>query len=91
VRMALGATGREVRRQVIGDTLQLTLAGVAIGVLASLLLARVLGSLLYATSTTDPVTFVGTAVVLTLVAMAAGYVPALRASRIEPLRALRDG
>ena len=91
VRMALGATGREVRRQVIGDTLQLTLAGVAIGVLASLLLARVLGSLLYATSTTDPVTFVGAAVVLTIVAMAAGYVPALRASRIEPLRALRDG
>ncbi len=91
VRMALGATGREVRRQVIGDTLRLTLAGVAIGVLVSLLLARVLGSLLYATSTTDPMTFVGTAVVLTIVAMAAGYVPALRASRIEPLRALRDG
>ena len=90
VRMALGATGGEVRRQVIGDTLRLTLAGVAIGVMASLLLARVLGSLLYATSTTDPVTFGGAAIVLTIVAMAAGYVPALRASRIEPLRALRD-
>jgi ABC-type antimicrobial peptide transport system permease subunit len=90
VRMALGATAGEVQRQVIGDTLKLTLAGVAIGVGASLLLARVLGSLLYATSTTDPVTFGGAAVVLTIVAMAAGYVPALRASRIEPLRALRD-
>jgi predicted permease len=90
VRMALGATGGEVRRQVIGDTLQLTLAGVAIGVGVSLLLARVLGSLLYATSTTDPLTFAGSAVLLTAVAMAAGYVPALRASRIEPLRALRD-
>jgi ABC-type antimicrobial peptide transport system permease subunit len=88
--MALGATAGEVQRQVIGDTLKLTLAGVAIGVGASLLLARVLGSLLYATSTTDPVTFGGAAVVLTIVAMAAGYVPALRASRIEPLRALRD-
>ena len=90
VRMALGATAGEVQRQVIGDTLKLTLAGVAIGVGASLLLARVLGSLLYATSATDPVTFAGAAVVLTIVAMAAGYVPALRASRIEPLRALRD-
>ena len=90
VRMALGATAGEVQRQVIGDTLKLTLAGVAIGVGVSLLLARVLGSLLYATSTTDPVTFVGAAVVLTIVAMAAGYVPARRASRIEPLRALRD-
>ena len=74
VRMALGATGGEVRRQVLGDTLQLTVAGVAIDVVVSLLLARVLGA----------------AIVLTIVAMAAGFVPALRASRIEPLRALRD-
>jgi predicted permease len=90
VRMALGATGGEVRRQVLTDTLKLTLAGVTIGVAVSLLLARVLGSLLYATSTTDPLTFAGSAALLTMVAMAAGYVPALRASRIEPLRALRD-
>ena len=90
VRMALGATGAEVRRQVIGDTLRLTLAGVAIGVTISLLLARVLGSLLYATSATDPPTVAGAALVLTMVALAAGYLPALRASRIEPLRALRD-
>ena len=90
VRMALGATGGEVRRQVLGDTLRLTIAGVAIGVAVSLLLARVLGSLLYATSATDPATFAGAAIVLTIVAMGAGYIPALRASRIEPLRALRD-
>lgn len=89
VRMALGATGRQVRRQVMRETLQLTAAGVAIGVAASFLLARVLASLLYATSTTDRATFAGAALLLSAVAIAAGYLPALRASRIEPLHALR--
>jgi len=89
VRMALGATGAEVRRQVLGDTLRLTLAGVAIGVGASFALARVIDSLLYATSPADPLTFGAAALVLTVVAMVAGYLPALRASRIEPMRALR--
>ena len=89
VRMALGATGGQVRRQVMKDTLGLTLAGVAIGVATSLALARVLGSLLYATSTTDAATFTGAALLLGAVALAAGYLPALRASRIEPLQALR--
>jgi len=87
--MALGATGGEVRRQVLGDTLRLTFAGVAIGVGASFALARVIDSLLYATSPADPLTFGAAALVLTVVAMVAGYLPALRASRIEPMRALR--
>ena len=90
VRMALGATGRDVRRQVIGDTLRLTLAGVAIGTAASLALARLIANLLYATSPFDPMTFVASVLVLTAVALVAGYLPALRASRIEPIRALRE-
>jgi ABC-type antimicrobial peptide transport system permease subunit len=90
VRMALGATGRDVRRQVIGDTMRLTAAGVAIGTIASLALARLIASLLYATSPFDAMTFVMAVVVLTAVALLAGYLPALRASRIEPMRALRD-
>ena len=89
VRMALGATGAQVRRQVMKDTLGLTLAGVGIGVSASLALARVLSSLLYATSTNDPATFAGAALLLSAVAILAGYLPALRASHIEPLQALR--
>jgi predicted permease len=91
VRMALGATGRDVRRQVLGDTLRLTLAGVAVGVGLALALARTVETLLYATSPTDPLTFAGTAVLLTVVALVAGYIPALRASRIEPMSALRAG
>jgi putative ABC transport system permease protein len=71
------------------DTLGLTLAGVGIGVSASLALARVLSSLLYATSTNDPATFAGAALLLSAVAILAGYLPALRASHIEPLQALR--
>jgi ABC-type antimicrobial peptide transport system permease subunit len=89
VRMALGATGRDVRRQVIGDTLRLTIAGVVLGVGGALALARTIENLLYGTSPADPVTFAAAALVLTLVAIVAAYVPALRASRIAPIRALR--
>ena len=89
VRMALGATGREVRRQIVSDTLWLTLAGVGIGVGGSLALGRTIASLLYNTSPVDPLTFGGVALLLTLVALFAGFLPALRASRIEPMQALR--
>jgi putative ABC transport system permease protein len=89
IRMALGATGRQVRREVLGETLRLAVAGVAIGVAAAFMLARTIENLLYATSPTDPLTFGAAALGLTLVAVVAGYLPALRASRIEPMRALR--
>jgi predicted permease len=91
VRMALGATGRDVRRRVLAETLRLTLAGVAIALGLSLVLARIVEHLLYATSPADPLTFASTTVLLTAVALVAGYIPALRASRIEPMRALRAG
>ena len=89
IRMALGATGPEVRRQILGETLRLSCLGVALGIGAALLMTRVVESLLFATSPTDPATFGATALILTVVALAAGYIPALRASRLDAMRALR--
>ena len=89
VRMALGATAREVRRQVLRETLALALGGTVIGAGAALALTRIIAHLLYATSTFDPVTFGSVISVLLVVALVAGYIPALRASRIEPMQALR--
>jgi predicted permease len=89
VRMALGATARDVRRQIVGDTLRMAAAGIAIGAGVSLALARVIASLLYATSATDPMTFALMVALLAGVALVAGYLPARRASRIDPMRALR--
>jgi len=89
VRMALGATAAIVRREVLTDTLRLALAGVALGMTASALLARVLTTLLYGTSPGDPLTFAGTAALLVTVAAIAGFIPALRASRVDPMTALR--
>jgi ABC-type antimicrobial peptide transport system permease subunit len=89
VRMALGATAGDVRRLVLSGTLKVALAGVALGSIASLGVARLMATFLFGTSPTDPVTFAGTAVVLTIVAMIAGYIPARRASRVEPMAALR--
>jgi len=89
VRMALGATARDVRSQVLMDTLKMAAVGIAAGAAVSLALSRVINSLLFATSATDPLTFAAMVFVLGLVAAIAGYVPARRASRIDPMRALR--
>ena len=90
VRMALGATAGDVRRQIVGETLRMALAGIVIGGALSFALVRVIGSLLYETSPTDPVTFAGMVALLGGVALLAGYLPARRASRIDPMRALRS-
>lgn len=90
IRMALGATQGHVLLRVITRTLRLTLLGIALGIIASLAVARLIASLLFGTTPTDPVTFAGMAAVLCAVALMAGFVPAHRASHIDPMIALRS-
>jgi predicted permease len=89
IRMALGAGRSDVMRMVVGEGARLALAGVAIGIAASLIITRLLSSLLFGISATDPITFLGVAALLSLVAMFASYIPARRAMRLDPNIALR--
>ncbi len=90
IRMALGATAGEVQLRVIGRTLRLTLIGIAAGSIASLVVARAIAALLFGTTSTDPVTFAVVILMLAFVALFAGYLPARRASQIDPMVALRN-
>src|SRR5262249_28635671 len=89
IRMALGASRQDVVRLVVGQGLKLTLAGVAIGLVAALALSRLIASLLVNVSPTDVVTFAIVPAVLAAAALGASYLPALRATRIDPNIALR--
>ncbi len=89
IRMALGASSRDVQGRIILQTLRLAAVGVALGAAASWLLARGIGGLLFDVAPSDPATFLGMAAVLLLVALAAAYLPARRASRVDPMVALR--
>ncbi|MBA2340502.1 MAG: ABC transporter permease [Pyrinomonadaceae bacterium] len=89
IRMALGAQGRDVLRLVVGQGLVLCLVGVGVGLLAALILTRFLASLLYGVSAIDLVTYLAVSVLITIVAFLASYIPARRASRIDPMIALR--
>jgi predicted permease len=89
VRMALGADGSVVRRMVLRQVGMMTLVGGVIGIIAALGVGRWATSLLFQLEGHDPVVLVTSATVLVIVALAAGYVPALRASRIDPMQALR--
>lgn len=89
IRMALGASAADLRAQILGQTMTLAAAGMVFGIAGSWILARAISSLLFGITSTDPVTFGGMLVVLGLVAAMAGYLPARRASRIDPMVALR--
>ena len=89
VRMALGAQMASVRHMILGQTLRLTLMGVGIGLVGAFLAARFLTTLLFGVGRYDPLTFLGVAALLIAVALAASYIPARRAMRVDPIVALR--
>ena len=90
IRMALGATPTAVLRMVLGQGLALVVSGLVIGLVGALALTRLMSSLLFGVTPTDPVTFAGVALVFLFAALAACYMPARRATRIDPLIALRS-
>jgi putative ABC transport system permease protein len=89
VRMALGAQAGNVRSMILMQTIKLTAVGVAIGLAGAFVVARFLTSLVFGVGTHDPVTFLGVALLLILVAVVAAYLPARRAMRVDPIVALR--
>jgi len=89
IRMALGAQTRDVLRLIVSQGFKLVLLGLAIGLAGAFALMRIIASLLFGVTTKDPLTFAAVAVVLAFVALLACYIPARRATRLDPLRALR--
>jgi ABC-type antimicrobial peptide transport system permease subunit len=89
IRIALGARPVQVMRWIMSEGARMALVGVAFGLAAALALTRLMASLLYGVSTTDPLTFAGVAILLMGVALAACYIPAWRAMRVDPIVALR--
>ena len=89
IRMALGAQRVDVLRLVVGHGVRMALIGVGVGVIAALGLTRLMNKMLFGVSSYDPLTFVGVALLLTLVAVLACYIPAIRAMRVNPVVALR--
>jgi putative ABC transport system permease protein len=90
IRMALGASNNDVIRMVLADGLKPILVGVALGLAAALSLSRVVASLIYGVRATDPLTFAGVALLLLFIGIFATIIPAFRATRIEPVRILRE-
>jgi ABC-type antimicrobial peptide transport system permease subunit len=89
IRRALGAQQSDILRLVVLQGFRLALAGVAVGIAGAYFLTRLMTTLLFHVSATDPATFVSVALLFLLVALAASYVPARRATRIDPMAALR--
>jgi ABC-type antimicrobial peptide transport system permease subunit len=90
IRIALGATAKDVLRLIVGHGARLVLIGMGVGAVAALGVTRLIRGLLYGVSPSDPVTFLGVIVLLGLVAVSACYLPARRATRVNPVVALRQ-
>jgi len=89
IRIALGAAPAQVRRLVVARGVALVLAGVALGIVGAVALTRFMGALLFGVTPTDPATYVAVAVILVGAALLASYLPARRATRVDPILALR--
>ena len=89
IRVALGAQNHDILKQVIGRAVGLAGAGVALGLVASMILTRLMATLLFGVSTTDPLTFGAIAVLLVVVSLVASYIPARRATKVDAMTALR--
>jgi putative ABC transport system permease protein len=90
IRMALGAKQIDVLKLVVGQGLKLAFLGIAIGLAGAFALTRVLSSLLYGVTPDDPFSFISASLILTLVAVLSCYLPARRATKVDPMIALRD-
>jgi len=89
IRMALGAQARDVVGLIVKQGIGMVLTGLALGIFGALILTRLLATLLFGVTTKDPTTFIAISVLLSFVALLACYVPAWRATRVDPLEALR--
>jgi len=89
IRLALGATRGTILQMILRQGLALAVAGAALGLVGALIVSHLMAGLLFGVSPNDPLTFVGVTLVLTGVALAASYIPAMRAMRVDPLVALR--
>jgi putative ABC transport system permease protein len=89
IRLAIGAERKDVLLLVLGQGAKVALLGIAVGIAAALSLTRLMSNLLFGVGATDPLTFAGVAMLLTLVALFTSYIPARRAMRVDPMVALR--
>ena len=89
IRMALGADQKNIFAQIIKSGMQFIFAGIALGIVGALAAARLIASLLFAVAASDPLTFAAIAILMILVALAACWIPARRAMRVDPIVALR--